>query len=110
MVQSCNVPSPRREVPMDFRRGTASCLRPRHGRYWVSAAGTATHHIAEDDLELYMLDRLAEPSAAPVEEHQLVSEEWRARLAEVSSCSHCCALFAAGNAARRKQGWRFGLD
>jgi hypothetical protein len=41
----------------------------------------ATHHIAEDDLELYMLDRLAEPSAAPVEEHQLVSEEWRARLA-----------------------------
>jgi hypothetical protein len=41
----------------------------------------ATHHIAEDGLELYALDRLAEPSAAPVEEYLLVCEECRKRLA-----------------------------
>ena len=37
--------------------------------------------IAENDLDAYALDRLAEPDAAPVEEHLLVCEERRERLA-----------------------------
>lgn len=41
----------------------------------------ATCHITDDDLELYAMDRLAEPDAAPFEEHLLVCEECRARLA-----------------------------
>ena len=36
--------------------------------------------INDGDLELYALDRLAEPDAAPVEEHLLVCEECRERL------------------------------
>ena len=40
------------------------------------------HHIEEDDLELYALDRLSESDAAPVEEHVLMCEECRQRLAE----------------------------
>jgi hypothetical protein len=35
-------------------------------RYWISASGMATHYIAEDDLELYALNRLVEPDIAPV--------------------------------------------
>jgi anti-sigma factor RsiW len=42
----------------------------------------AAPHIDEDDLELYALGRLAQAQAAPVEEHLLVCETCRARLAE----------------------------
>jgi anti-sigma factor RsiW len=42
----------------------------------------AIPHINEDDLEFYALGRLAEAQAAPVEEHLLVCEECRVRLAE----------------------------
>ncbi len=41
----------------------------------------ATSHIHDDELELYALDRLTEPQAAPVEEHLLICEECRVRLA-----------------------------
>ena len=41
----------------------------------------ATHHIAEDDLELYEIERLPEAHVAPVEEHLLVCEDCRAQLA-----------------------------
>jgi anti-sigma factor RsiW len=41
----------------------------------------ATGHIDDDRLELYALNRLPEPEAAPVEEHLLVCEECRERLA-----------------------------
>jgi predicted anti-sigma-YlaC factor YlaD len=41
----------------------------------------ATGQIAEDDLEADALDRLAEPDAAPLEEHLLVCEDCRERLA-----------------------------
>jgi hypothetical protein len=44
-------------------------------------SGTAPRHIADGDLELYALDRLAEPNATPVAEHLLVCEECRAPLA-----------------------------
>lgn len=66
MVQSCNAP-PRagKYLWTSCRRGTADRPRLRYGRYWISASGMATRHIAEDDLELYALDRLAEPGAAP---------------------------------------------
>jgi anti-sigma factor RsiW len=37
--------------------------------------------INDGDLELYALDRLAEPDAAPVEEHLLICEQCQARLA-----------------------------
>ena len=37
----------------------------------------APHHIAKDDLEFYVLDRLAESDAWSVEEHLLVWEECR---------------------------------
>ena len=40
----------------------------------------ATSHIDDGDLDLYALDRLAD--TAPVEEHLLVCEDCRARLAE----------------------------
>ena len=42
----------------------------------------ATGQITEDDLERYALNRLPETDAAPLEEHLLVCEECRARLAE----------------------------
>lgn len=42
-------------------------------------------YIEGDDLELYALDRLAEPDAAPVEEHLLVCEECRERLTECNA-------------------------
>jgi anti-sigma factor RsiW len=42
----------------------------------------ATRHICDDDLELYAMDRLDETDAAPVEEHLLVCEGCRERLAE----------------------------
>ena len=42
----------------------------------------ASRHISDDDLELYAMDRLAEADAAPVEEHLLVCEGCRERLAE----------------------------
>jgi len=45
----------------------------------ISASGRASRHIADDDLELYSLHRLAEVTAAPVEEHPLVCEEYRER-------------------------------
>ena len=41
----------------------------------------AIPHITDDDLEPYALGRLAEAQAAPVEEHLLVCEECRGRLA-----------------------------
>jgi site-specific recombinase XerD len=49
---------------------------------YAEAAGlSGTSHITDDDLELYVMDRLAESDAAPVEEHLLVCGECRARLA-----------------------------
>jgi anti-sigma factor RsiW len=42
----------------------------------------ATSHISGDDLELYAMERLPESDTAPVEEHLLVCEECRVRLAE----------------------------
>ncbi len=39
-------------------------------------------HIDDDDLERYALNRLDETEAAPIEEHLLVCEECRKRLAE----------------------------
>jgi anti-sigma factor RsiW len=42
----------------------------------------AASHIQDDDLELYALDRLPEPDAAPVEEHLLVCGACRERLTE----------------------------
>lgn len=42
----------------------------------------ASRHISDDDLELYAMDRLTEAEAAPVEEHLLVCEGCRERLAE----------------------------
>ena len=41
----------------------------------------AARNIAEDDMELYALDRLPESDAAPVEEHLPECEEYRERLA-----------------------------
>lgn len=54
----------------------------RLARYWMAVPQMAIPHIDEDGLELYALGRLAEAHAAPVEEHLLVCEECRQRLAE----------------------------
>jgi hypothetical protein len=62
-------------------RAAAGCPRPRYGRCWISASAMATHHISEDDLELYVTGRLPEAHAALVEEHLFVCEECRERLA-----------------------------
>ena len=47
-----------------------------------------THHICDDDLEAYALDRLAD--AAPIEEHLLVCEECRERLADRTATRKPC--------------------
>ena len=39
----------------------------------------ATHRIAEDDLDLYVPEKVAEDRAAPVEEHLLVQFASRMR-------------------------------
>ena len=41
----------------------------------------AASHISGNDLELYAMERLPESDTAPVEEHLLVCEECRERLA-----------------------------
>jgi anti-sigma factor RsiW len=66
----------------------------RSARYWISASAIAHRHI-DDDLELYAIERLPESNTAPVEEHLLVCEECRARLAAweeyVGRCGRQCA-------------------
>lgn len=45
------------------------------------SAAMSPYHVEDDGLELYALGRLTEADAAPVEEHLLVCEECRVRLA-----------------------------
>jgi anti-sigma factor RsiW len=46
----------------------------------------ANEHIDDQSIEAYALNRLAEAGAAPVEEHLLVCEECRERLAKFDAC------------------------
>jgi predicted anti-sigma-YlaC factor YlaD len=50
-------------------------------QYWISVPGMPTRHISDDNLELCALDRPVEADAALVEEHLLVCEKCRERLA-----------------------------
>ncbi|MGE5486858.1 MAG: hypothetical protein ACM3ZB_03440 [bacterium] len=43
---------------------------------------TESGHISADEIELYSLDRISEPDLSRVEEHLLVCEYCRQRLAE----------------------------
>jgi len=63
-------------------------------------------HIDDDYLELYALDRLAEPDAARVEEHLLVCGECRMRLAAsdayVAAMGAACRAFRDGVSRRNR--------
>lgn len=43
---------------------------------------TESGHVSADEIELYSLDRLSEPELSRVEEHLLVCERCRRRLAD----------------------------
>jgi hypothetical protein len=45
----------------------------------------ANRRIAENELELYAMDRLTEEDAAPIEEHLLVCEQCQDRLVEIDA-------------------------
>jgi hypothetical protein len=72
---------------MKPEKGTRGVISPA-----IAAAGRPTRtvpcrtspaiHITEDRFEVYALNRLPESEAAPFEEHLLVCEECRKRLAE----------------------------
>lgn len=49
-----------------------SCRRAPRCLYWIPASGIALRHITDDDLELYVMDRLTD--AAPVAERWLPHE------------------------------------
>ena len=65
------------------------------------SAHAAGHHISDGDLELYALHRLID--AAHVEEHLLVCEECRARLAAWDE--YVRAMRTAWSAANRLWPW-----
>jgi hypothetical protein len=52
------------------------------GLYWTTASRTATHHIADDDLEGYGLGRLDAAATAPTKDRLLVRADCRGHLSE----------------------------
>jgi hypothetical protein len=62
-------------------------LLPYSGNGGIGSGWKRQEHLSDGALEQYSLDKLAEPSLVPVEEHMLVCDQCRARLEAIEPVS-----------------------